>query len=273
MAIDLHNNCLDTDQVDAILALVDSWNTNWGAGNGILNLAGNRPPSAAGQAHATALASRNWTVTTETLTSAARPAGVFGDDFHRADCVGISAIGNGWFSPDGANASITSGVLTRTDTGAFRRFLNQAGGLLPPDYTVVARIPGATLSSFFGLVGRWFNGDGVQAFFNNSSTAADLAICSASSYMNRPVAITTLAAFPASWSNTSIDHTFALQLSGTTATVILDGVAVVQGTIPYNATVWGTGYGLSGEGQTHSWYSIGTTVATAAGATLPIALF
>lgn len=268
--IDLHNNCFSSDAVDTILATVDSWNTDWGAGNGTLNLAGNAAPSAAGTAHAASLATRHWTVTVETLASAARPGGVVGDDFDRADCTGVAAIGNGWFALDGATGSISSNRLIRTDTGTFRRFLNPGSGILPPDYTVVARIPGATLGTYFGLIGRWKNGDGVQVFFNYGYTASQLNICSASGFVIRPVAITTLAAFPASWSNTGIDHTFAMQMTGPTVTVILDGVAVASGTVFNNATVWGTGYGISGEGQNRAWYSICTTAAYRS--TAPIAL-
>lgn len=255
--IDLHNNCLSTDSIDAIIATVDSWNTDWGVGNGTLNLSGNRPPSAASQTHIANLTSRHWTVTTETLSSAARPNGVFGDAFDRADCTGVPSVGNGWFALDSATANISNNRLIRTDAGAFRRLLNTGSGLLPPDYTVVARIPGATLGSYFGLMGRWWHGDGVQVFFAGGPTVGNLYVCSASGFLVRILPLTTLASFPASWSNTSIDHTFALQLSGPTATVILDGTAVVSATIPNNATVWGTGYGICGEGQNRAWYSIG----------------
>ncbi|HEY5695514.1 MAG TPA: hypothetical protein VIQ80_01635 [Candidatus Saccharimonadales bacterium] len=258
--INLSNNNLSTAQVDTILTTVNSWGTNWGVGFGILNLGGNRPPSAAGEAAKTALQGRNWTVTTETLTSASRVAGVIGDEFHRPNATGIANVGNGWFSSDGATANISGNTLVRTDSGGFRRFLNSGGGLLPPDYTVTARIPGATLGSYFGLIGRWGNnGDGVQAFFAGAANIGNFSLCSASGFLVRTVSFTTLATFPASWSNTSIDHTFALQMVGTTVTVILDGVAVVQATMPNNATAYGTGYGICGEGQNRAWYSITTT--------------
>lgn len=259
--IDFSYNCLDTEQIDYILATADGWGTS----GGTINLLGNRPPSPTGQAHATSLQGKGWTVNVETLTSAARPAGALADDFNRANATGIAAVGNGWFTPGGANANISNNTLVRTDAGSYQQFLNMANGLLPADYTVYVRFPGTNmnLNQYFGLIGRYTSsvGNGAQAFFASGWAQSNLVISNSRGFESRPVTITTLASFPSSWSNTSIDHTMAMQMSGSTVTVILDGVAVAQATMPDNTTVWGTGYGISGEGDNCSYYAIGTTTA------------
>lgn len=259
--IDLRYNCLDTPQIDNILAVVDGWGTT----GGTINLQGNRPPSPAGQAYVTSLQGKSWATNVETLTSAARPAGVAADGFNRADATGVAAVGNGWFTPGSANANISSNMLVRTDSGSYQQFLNMGGGLLPADYTVVVRFPGSNMNSnnYFGLIGRFTENttNGAQAFFGGGWAAADLVICNSRGFESRKAAITTLANFPPSWANTSIDHTMAMRMSGTIITVILDGVAVAQATVPDNATVWGTGYGICGEGDNCAYYSIGTAAA------------
>lgn len=269
-SIDLHNNNLSTAAVDSILATVDSFNTS---GGNSLNLAKNRPPSAAGQAHVTALTGRGWTVTTETVTSAARSAGVLGDDFHRANATGLAAVGNGWQAPSWstAGANIVGNTLVRTDGGSFQGIINPGGGILPPDYTVMMRFPSATYGNYLGLIGRYRASDGncIQALWGGGSlaTLASLWIGQGRSFEPGPSAtITPLNAIPASWANnTGTEHTMAMQMQGSTITVYVDGVAIAQATCPINATLPGTGYGISGDGMGNRvYYSIGTVSHNAA---------
>lgn len=256
--IDLSYNCFDTPNVDAILATVDGWNVT----NGTLNIQGNQAPSPTGQAHITSLQSNGWTVTFETDATAARPAGVVGDSFNRPDATGIASVGNGWFTTGSANANISSNTLVRTDSGSYQQFLNMGSGTLPPDYTVYARFPGSNMgNTYFGLIGRYTKEttSGVQVFFDSGWAVANLVICNSRGYETRPVTYTNLTAFPATWTDTAIDHIMAMRMSGTTITVFLDGVAVAQATVPDNASVWGTGYGISGEGDNRTYYAIGAT--------------
>ena len=59
--LDIHNNLLQWDDVDAVLADVSSWETF----GGVLDLSENATPSNAGMAYVYALRDRNWIVTVE----------------------------------------------------------------------------------------------------------------------------------------------------------------------------------------------------------------
>ncbi|HEY6736292.1 MAG TPA: hypothetical protein VI322_01095, partial [Candidatus Saccharimonadia bacterium] len=245
----LNQNSFDQAAVDGVLTTVNGWGTS----GGTLDLTNTANPSPTGQAAITSLLSRSWTVSTDSATG-----GVDADNFQRADVTGMANIGNGWFAVNNADADIVSGDLIRTDSGAYRLMLNPSAGDLPANYTVTASIPAGTIGNYFGLVGRWAGGNGVTAFLNTGPT--DVAVFEAANYMQNPASLTMLNPIPASWTSGTGDHTFAMRMSGTTITVVLDGVDVAQATISINAAATGTGYGISGEGQGRAWHSIGTTV-------------
>lgn len=254
--IDLHGNSLNQGAVDGVLVEVESWHTS----NGALNLLSTAVPSSTGQTADTALTGRSWTVSVDSSA-----VGVHSDNFERANATGIANIGNDWFALLGADANIVSGDLVRPDTGGYRLVLNPGGQDLPANYTVTASIPGTTPNgtsgTYYGIVGRWASGNGVAAMFAGGSGSADLHIFEAANFLQNDATLTPIDTFPASsWSNTGIDHTFAMRMSGTTVTVILDGVEVYSATVSVNSSATGTGYGICGEGQGRAWHSIGTTV-------------
>jgi hypothetical protein len=258
VSIDLHANNLDATAVDGVLATVDGWGTS----GGTLNLAGNASPSSAGLTRIGNLLSRGWAVTT-----AAAGAGVLSDDFERADATGLTAVGNGWHAWNSAGANIVSGRLVRTDSADYRQILNPAGGVLPADYTVVASVPAATLSSYFGITGRWNGTNGVRCLWTSNSTT--LTVGDASGAFTNNVTPTSTHAYPSSWSNSGIDHVIAMVMSGTTISIYVDGTVanptsgtlVWQGTCATNATATGTEYGCCGDGGgSKAWNSIGTKI-------------
>ncbi len=247
VTVTLNNNRLSTAAVDGVLAAVASWGT---VGQTV-DLSANSGPSATGVASAAMLTERGWRVVTGSS------PGVLADDFGRADATGIAGVGNGWFTPGQATASIAGGNLVRTDTAGYQLFLNQARGMLPADYTVTASIPALT-GGYWGLVGRWSSGLGVRVFFGPGGRT-DLMVGEASGYNTAPARFPT-PAFPASWSKDGIDHTLAMRMKGTQLEVICDGKVVTTCTVTTNSTTTGTGYGCCGEGQNRVWHSIGTTV-------------
>jgi hypothetical protein len=249
--IDLSSNNLNQSAVDGVLATVASWGTS----GGTLNLSSNAAPSSAGTANQTTLVGRGWTVTVDS-SGGNNPAGVLSDDFQRTNATGIANVGNGWAASSGADANIVNGDLIALGSGAYRRILNPAAGLLPANYSVTVNIPGATVGTYFGLVGRWNGSNGVRVMFTSNSTT--LSIGDASGFMSNDVSHST-PTFPASWSNTSIDHTVTMHMNGTTITLEIDGQTVTTATVTTNAAATGTGYGICGEGQGRALHSIGTT--------------
>lgn len=238
---DLSDNSLTQASVDAILAEAVTWNVN----NRALDLSGtNAAPSSTGATDRTTLVNRGWTVTVSGATD------LWSDDFQRADATGVAAVGNGWTASVATPvADISSGDLVRTDSGGYRVLTNAAGGTLPADYTVTATFSGGSIAGgFFGIVGRWAAANGVCAFFNgNSSSYSELRLCEAAGYLQNSVSLTQDASIPAGWTNSGVDHTFALQFVGTEARIILDGTQVAHGTITINNTT-ATGVGWAGEG-------------------------
>jgi hypothetical protein len=239
----VRTNNFDQADIDGILSTIESFGT-W---TGVIDVSNNAIPSAAGFASANTLRSRSWTVTTDT------GAGVLSDDFERADVTGIANVGNSWYAYNNANANITSGNLIFTTTAGYQAILNPATGSLPANYTVTASIPGATLGTYFGLIGRWNGSEGVRLLFTGNRTT--ITVGNASNYNSGNVTVPA-PSFPASWSNTGIDHTIAMRMTGTTIEIICDGTVVTTCTCATNAASTGTGYGICGEGQNRAWHSI-----------------
>jgi hypothetical protein len=246
-ALDLHGNSLNQAAVDGVLATVDGWNTN----NGTLNVSSNTAPSSTGVSHASALTGRGWTVTTDATY-------LWQDAFQRADTAQTAntvTAGNGWYAGGTTTptAYISSHLLTRSDTGAYRILLNPAGGTLPADYTVTMTVTGASKAgTYFGIVARWTDAsaNGVCAFWDNNVTNINqLFICDASGYKVNNVSVTPDNAIPSSWLSTSVSSTFALQVTGSTCNVLLDGVLVGHATKSVNSTTTGTAVGWAGEGR------------------------
>jgi hypothetical protein len=247
-AVNLSGNTLDQADVDGLLAAAESWNTS----NCLLDLTDTTSPSPAGLTDRALLQARSWNVVLDSA---------WEDDFERADAADLAAVGNSWADglSNGVACNITSGDLIRTDTGAYRVLANPAGGELPADHTVTATFAAGSLGSYIGVVGRWSAGNGVSAFFASSHTDyAQLYLHEAAGYLQGAVTLTQDAAIPASWSDSGVEHTFTLQLVGTQARIILDGVQVAHGTIGVNNTTGG-GVGWSGEGQNRHLRSITVT--------------
>ena len=186
---------------------------------------------------------------------------LWSDDFERPDATGIPAVGNGWTaSVNAPTANIVSGDLVRPDTGNYRVLTNQAGGVLSADYRVTATFSGSSPGAYFGIGGRWAGATGVAVFFNaNATTVWQLYVMEADSYLRNAVLVTPDDPFPASWTDTGVDHTFAVEFVGTTVSVYLDGVKVGHGTSTVNATATGTGVLWSGEGSNRHLRSISVT--------------
>lgn len=253
--IDLHTNSLGQSAVDAVLATVNGWGTSGGG----LNLAGNAAPSSTGLAAKTALEGRGWTVTVATGSGASTG---WTDDFQRADATGLAAVGNGWAAVLGADANINSGDLVRTDAGSYRVLYNANDGDLPANYRVTMTIAGASKAGgFLGVMGRWTAGNGVAAFLNaNSSSIGELYVMDANNYLANAVAVTADSAIPASWTNSGVDSTMAVEFVGSTVNVYLDGVLVGHATSTRNQSAIGTAVGMVGEGNSRRVRSIAVTV-------------
>lgn len=232
---------LNQSAVDGILSTVDSWATS----SGTLNLGSTTAPSAAGVINYLNLVGRNWTVTT---TSGG--TGVFADNFDRANTTGgLSEVGNGWHSINGAVANIVSNALENQSTlGTYRTITNPAQGLLPADYSVTITVPHWVLvyHTWWGLVARYnpADGTGVRLIFTANSTT--LTIGNASGPFTGNVSQTTDSGFPASWS-VDQNHTVRLKVSGSTATLFCDGQQVLHGTITVNQAMTGSEYGFCGD--------------------------
>lgn len=244
--ISLNNNNLNAAAVNNVLITVASWGTS----SGTLNLNVNAAPTYDGLQAETTLTGRGWTITR------AASVGVLSDDFERADATGIANVGNGWFTTGNATANIVSGNLVRTDNNGYQRLLNPAGGALPANYTVTASIPAATMTNWWGLIGRWNGTNGVRLLFINNRT--EITVGDAVGYNDGNVTVPA-PSFPASWANNSIDHTIAMRMTGTQIEIICDGQVVTTCTVATNASVTGTAYGICGESQGRAWHSIGTT--------------
>lgn len=189
---------------------------------------------------------------------------MFSDDFERADAVDTAAVNNGWYVPVSSSSvmSIVGGDLVLgSGGGGYHVWANPANGDLPADYAVVASIPASTVdvavgpATFFGLVGRWSGGVGVRALFYSPTS---LHVGSAEVYNGVPDT-TPVFTPPASWSNTTIDHTVALQMIGDQISIWCDGVVSATWTSTINQTVIGTEIGICGEGNNRRWHSIEAT--------------
>jgi hypothetical protein len=175
------------------------------------------------------------------------------DTFDRADCTGMANVGNGWFgvSTMGMNpdCNIVSGNVVTAWGDGYALLLNNAGGVLPANYTVSTTIPAGDKGHYFGLVGRWYNGNGVRLLFTNNDVT--MTIGNANTYEANNVALGTVT-YPTSWTNAAIAHTMAMQMVDTTITIILDGAVAATATVATNATVTGTGIGFCGEGHSRT---------------------
>lgn len=175
------------------------------------------------------------------------------DDFERAD----GPIGNSWLAYNSGAAQIVSGAMRRTDTGYYYAMYNMATSTsaLPANYFVTVTVPHSTLStSFWGIAGRWSNGDGVRAFFEGPST---ITAGQAQDWNTNNQTITVTGGVPASWS-VNQNHTLTLGLSGTTGTIYLDGSEYGTFTLATNNQT-GTGVAIVGEGNSRDWYDISVT--------------
>lgn len=232
---------LSQSTVDSILSTVDSWATS----SGTLNLGSTTAPTTAGITSYLNLIGRSWTVTT---TSGG--TGVFADAFTRANTAGgLSAVGNGWHSINGAVANIVSNALVNQSTaGSYRTITNPAQGLLPADYSVSMTIPHTVLTgqTYWGLVARYkaADGTGVRLLFTTNSTTAIMG--NATGPFDGGISTTTDSGFPASWS-VNQNHTVRLKVSGSTATLFCDGQQVLHGTITVNQALTGSEYGFCGD--------------------------
>ena len=258
--INLHQNSgLNQAAVDSILAEVDSWGTS----TGILNLQTTSAPSVTGQVHGANLTGRGWTVTLDSSTH----NGVQADTFNRADVTGYAAIGNGWYPWYTDTANIVSSMMVRTASNAYRMALNPAGIVMPADYTVYAKFPGATVGTYLGLTGRWVDGTATGVRIMVTGTRTTLSIGNASGFGVGEVTVVMDAGFPADWATpTAGNYQMSMVMSGTTVTlfvytpVVPDGQQVCHGTINVNTATTGTSYGICGEAQGRSWDEIGVTI-------------
>jgi hypothetical protein len=249
--IDLSDNDLDEAAIDAILAEAASWGTS----NGSIDLTSNAAPSGGGATAALTLAGRGWTVDVDEA-PLDPDLGVLSDDFERT-AANVAALGNGWHAVNSATATSDGHDLVRTDEGDYRILLNPAQGTLSANYSVTATVAGAFVNgSYFGLVGRWKTNNGVRLLFANSST--DIHVGDASGPWTNNISLST-PSFPASWSNSGIDHTITMHMSGTTITIEIDGHTVCSGTCTTNAAETGTEWGNCGVGSSLHWRSMGTT--------------
>jgi hypothetical protein len=248
---DLAGSVFPQADVDAILAAANAW----GNSGGSLDLSGSAAPST--DTNVLALRSRGWTVTV--AVGSGTTTGVRFDDFTRADVTGAANVGNGWFAGLNADANLVSNDLVRVDSGDYRLFLNPADVDMPADYTVTAVIPGSTVfTNFYGLVGRWDGSNGVRAMFTDGG-GLNLEIGDAMYYGQNNVYAGT-PVLPAGWRDSGLDHTLSMRMTGTQVEVICDGTVIVTATVPTNATLTGSGYGICGEGNNRAWRSIGVTV-------------
>ena len=68
---------------------------------------------------------------------------------------------------------------------------------------------------FLGVMGRWTARNGVAAFLNaNSSSIGELYVMDANNYLANAVAVTADSAIPASWTNSGVDSTMAVEFCG-----------------------------------------------------------
>ena len=74
------------------------------------------------------------------------------------------------------------------------------------------------------------------------------------------MAVTPDSAIPASWTNSGVDSTMAVEFVGTTVNILLDGVLVGHATSTRNSSAIGTGVGMVGEGNSRRLRSITVTV-------------
>lgn len=253
--IDLHANALGQAAVDSVLTTVDSW----GVSSGALDLGGNAAPSSTGLVAKAALEARGWTVTTSAGGGASTG---WADDFQRGDATGLAAVGNGWAAVFAADANINAGDLVRTDSGSYRVLYNPTDGDLPANYRVTATIAGASKAGgFLGVMGRWASGNGVAGFWNSSSSSiGQLYVMDANNYLANAILVTPDSAIPASWTNSGVDSTMAVEFVGTTVNILLDGVLVGHATSTRNSSAIGTGVGMVGEGNSRRLRSITVTV-------------
>jgi hypothetical protein len=185
------------------------------------------------------------------------------DTFDRADCTGVTNVGNGWyaFAVGGItpNCDISSGNLVTTWGDGYGLLMNGASGSLPADYTVSTTLPIGDKGHYFGLVGRWNSGTGVRLLFTTNDTTMTLG--DAGTYQLNNVTLGTVN-YPTNWTDTTITHTMAMQMVGTTITIISDGVVATTATININATTTGTSMGFCGEGHNRTRSEITVTSVT-----------
>jgi hypothetical protein len=117
-------------------------------------------------------------------------------------------------------------------------------------------VPHAVLTgqTYWGVVGKYnpADGTGVRLLFSTSSTA--YLVGNATGPFDADITLQPDATLPASWSADQ-DHTVALKIAGSVASVILDGVQVAHGPTTVNQTMTGTAYGTCGD-NTASWLAV-----------------
>ncbi len=185
-------------------------------------------------------------ILTFNITSSIETSSVlWSDNFDRADATGVANVGNGWHTQSVMDCNIVSNDLVLVGSGAYGILLNTNTGTLPSDYTVSMALPAGTKGGYFGLVGRWYNGNGVRLLFIDQET---ITIGDASGYNTNNVTVPT-PTFPANWLNDGIAHTIAMRMVGSTIDIILDGEIATTVTCTVNSTQTGTEVGFCGEGQ------------------------
>jgi hypothetical protein len=183
------------------------------------------------------------------------------DDFERAD----GPIGNNWAFVFGATATIDSGdMLRESESGPYKIVYNPAGAALPADYKLEVTVPHDNLTTpYWGIVARFDSADntGVRVFRPSSDT---LTVGNSSTYNGGNVTVTVTGGIPSSWS-VEQDHTFGVELQGTSGRILLDGEEYGTFSIDINTTDTGLAVGFCGEGRSRRWRDITVTSLGASG--------
>lgn len=192
--------------------------------------------------------------TTTATTASDAPSALWADTFDRADVVGVANLGNGWHTVvNSQEAAISSGDLVRTTGGGYGVLVTPTSLTLPADYELEITMNSASMTSYWGVVGRWSSGNGVRVLFTDNHDT--ITIGNAADYGAGNVSVTTVNGFPASWANSGT-HTLTVRMVGSTIDIYCDGQHSHTATLATNATATGTEVGFCGEANNRHWQSI-----------------